>query len=167
MKTRKLILLVAAGICFSFSTKAGNTNKIAKPVELKKLGLNFQYFENYLRNGQPTDVEGFYSTADKKYTVAIIKNDIKEHDYIGVMVKAKNSKYTEGELRFNFVQKNDSTLSGYFYDEHGNAQAIMLQIKTSNPKEDCLLSKIAYSEIPNENFVEKITLDQLLRNLGC
>lgn len=167
MKTRKLVLLLSAAICFSFSTKAENSTKNVQPISSKNLSLNFQHFENYLRNGRPTEVEGFYATADKRYVVAIIKNDAKEHDYIGLMVKSENSKYSEGELRFNFIQETDSTLSGYYYDKNGNAQSVELKIKTSKPNETCLLTKIAYSEIPNENFVKKITLDRSLRNRDC
>lgn len=167
MKTRKLVLMLSAAICFSFSTKAGNRSKNVKPIASKNISLNFQHFENYLRNGRPTEVEGFYATADKKYVIAIIKNETREHDYIGVMVKSSNSTYSLGELRFNFVQENDSTLSGFFYDKNGNAQATQLKIKTSNPSEDCLFSKIAYSEIPNENFVEAVILDQSLHNPDC
>ncbi|MEX2380211.1 MAG: hypothetical protein WD530_05675 [Vicingaceae bacterium] len=164
MKTKRLVLMLSAAICFSFSTKAGNSGKIVKPIASKSISLNFQHFDNYLRNGRPLEVEGFYATSDKRYVMAIVKNEAKEHDFIGVMVKAANSKYTTGELRFNFVQENDSILSGFFYDQNGNAQAMQLKIKTSKPNETCLFSKIAYSEIPNENFVEVLTLDQLLRN---
>lgn len=156
MRTRKLVLMLSLAICMSFSAKAGNKSKNVKPTASKNISLNFQHFENYLRNGQPDEVEGFYATVDKRYIVAIIKNDAKEHDFIGVMVKAANSKYTVGELRFNFVQENDSILSGFFYDQNGNAQAMQLKIKTSKSNETCLLTKVAYSEIPNENYVEML-----------
>lgn len=167
MKTRKILLSVAAIICMSFSSKAINPSKTVMPIEAKNTQINFQHFTNYLMNGNPQEIEGYYGTKDKKYIIAIIKNDVKQHDYIGVMVGAKNSKYNPGELRFNFVVENDSMLNGFYYDDRGNAQAVKIKIKTSNAQSACLFRKIHYSEIPNFLFAKEFILSQSPRNRYC
>lgn len=167
MKTRKLVMLMSAVICFSFTATAKKTLKKLSHANEKQVELNLERFIHYLRTAQPLEAEGFYTSADQKYVVAIVKNDTKEHDFIGVVVKSPNGRYSKGELRFNFVQESDSVLTGYYYDDFGNAQSIKLQIKTSNPEKDCLLSKVAYSELPNEYFVEKTTSNQSHQNQDC
>lgn len=167
MKARKLVMLMSAVICFSFTATAKKTVKKLPQLMEKQVEVNFERFNHYLKTAKPLEVEGFYTSINQEYVVAIVKNDAKEHDFIGIMVKSPNGRYAKGELRFNFVQESDSVLTGYYYDDFGNAQSVKLQIKTSNPEKDCLLSKVAYSELPNEYFVEKTTSNQSHQNQDC
>ncbi|MDB4061582.1 hypothetical protein N8371_07145 [Vicingaceae bacterium] len=82
--------------------KGGDTNM--KTIEInfvtaKKLAylkthyLNFDLsnFCNYLENINPKKADGVYRSPDGRHVIALIKNNEKGHDFIGVVCSADNS----------------------------------------------------------------------------
>jgi len=60
--------------------------------------------------------------------IAIIKNNEKGHDYIGVVCAADNPYWKSGEVKFNFVLRNDNKLKGYYYNSSGNYVPVSFSI---------------------------------------
>jgi len=137
MKTSvKTVLIMSICILFS-SFSYGNTPKILKPIEKQKIEFNLLQFCNYLENGNPAQLEGVYASPDKRYLVAIVKNDEKNHDFIGIVIKADNPYWEPGEVRFNFVMKNE-TLMGYYYNASGDEFPLEFKIDADTLKTNSL-----------------------------
>lgn len=94
------------------------TKKLA-PVKTHFLDFSVSNFCNYLENGNPRQLEGIYQSPDGRYVIALIKNNEKGHDYIGVVCAADNPYWKRGEVKFNFVVTNNSELQGYYYNSLG------------------------------------------------
>ena len=60
-----------------------------------------------------------YKSTDGRYVIALIKNDEKGHDYIGVVCAADNPYWRRGEVKFNFVITAENNLEGYYYNSKG------------------------------------------------
>lgn len=133
MKTlSKSIVFFSICLLFFSFTYAGNSKQL-KPIQKHKVEFNLLQFCNYLENGSPNRVEGVYSSPDQRYQVAIVKNDVKGHDYIGIVLSADNPYWQAGEVKFNFVEK-DSSLIGYYYNSSGEKFPIELKIDSDTLK---------------------------------
>tara|TARA_B110000046_G_scaffold34410_1_gene37252 strand:- start:21770 stop:21991 length:222 start_codon:yes stop_codon:yes gene_type:complete len=69
---------------------------------------------NYLENGNLKQAEGVYRSPDARYVIALIKNNEKGHDFIGIASEADNSYWKKGEVKFNFVLESNNQLNGYY-----------------------------------------------------
>ncbi len=113
MKTSiKTLVLFSASLLFSSFTYASPLKTLGT-IEKQNIEFNFSQFYTYLENGNAHQFEGVYSSLDERYKVAIVKNDAEHHDYIGIVISADNEYWKEGDVKFNFVLK-DETLTGYY-----------------------------------------------------
>ncbi|MFB1021962.1 MAG: hypothetical protein QMC40_04295, partial [Vicingaceae bacterium] len=71
-------------------TKEECNIKKLEPVIRHQLLLVVLSFCNYLQTGRPKKVEGLYQSPDGRYVIALIKNNERVHDYIGVVRTADN-----------------------------------------------------------------------------
>jgi hypothetical protein len=94
-------------------------------------------FHNYLEIGNPHQLEGIYASLDNRYKVAIVKNDAKHHDFIGVVISADNKYWEEGDVKFSFVMK-DEALTGYYYNYSGEEAPIQFKIVEDALDANCL-----------------------------
>lgn len=108
--------------------KTSTQSKKLEPVIRHQLQLDLLSFCNYLQTGRPKKVEGVYKSPDGRYVIAIIKNNEKGHDYIGVVCAADNPYWKRGEVKFNFVLRNDNKLEGYYYNSSGNYVPVSFSI---------------------------------------
>jgi hypothetical protein len=108
--------------------KMSTQSKKLEPVIRHQLQLDVLSFCNYLQTGRPKKVEGLYQSPDGRYVIALIKNNKKGHDYIGVVCTADNPYWKRGEVKFNFVLRNDNKLEGYYYNSSGNYVPVSFSI---------------------------------------
>lgn len=158
MKTLvKTALLFSSILIFSISTFA-NTPKKLKPIHKSSVELNLTQFCNYLENGNPHNVEGVYTSPDKRYVIALVKNDKTEHDFIGVVLAADNQYWKEGEVKFNFVLSDSNELKGFYYNSKGNYIPVDFTISSDTLKtnslhkldiEEVRTSSLAYFSVGN------------------
>ncbi len=94
-------------------------SKILTPLKTHHLDFELPNFCNYLENGNPKQAEGVYKSPDGRYVIALIKNNKKGHDYIGVVCSTDNPYWEVGEVKFNFVLASGNELNGYYYDSSG------------------------------------------------
>lgn len=120
MKTSILTSILFAALLTLSSSAYAKSPKALKPINKATIELNLSQFCNYLDNGSPHAAEGVYTSPDGRYVVALIKNDVKEHDYIGVVCAADNPYWKKGEVKFNFVLNDSNELKGYYYNSKGD-----------------------------------------------
>lgn len=130
------------GIFFSSFSYAGSL-KTLEPIAKQNIEFSFSQFSNYIKNGSPDLLEGIYVSPDNRYKVAIVKNDTKNHDYIGIVISADNEYWEVGDIKFNFVMKDD-VLIGYYYNAAGQEIPVEFKIVKDNIETNCL-KKIASS----------------------
>ena len=111
----------ATGAIEPTTTVISNTIQYKKLAPLKTHQLEFDVYNfcNYLENGNPKQAEGVYKSPDGRYVIALIKNDEKGHDYIGVVWAADNPYWRRGEVKFNFVITAENNLEHYYYNSKG------------------------------------------------
>lgn len=112
-------------VLFSSYTYAAPKN--LKPIEKQSVEFNLSQFCSYLENGKPHQLEGVYTSPDERYKIAIVKNDEKQHDFIGIVITADNHYWEPGDVKFNFVMK-DNALKGYYYNQAGDEFPMQFQI---------------------------------------
>lgn len=143
--------LIALGMIFSMQSFASEKN--LKPInknQTEQVTIDLAQFGKYLMEDYSKTAEGVYRTEDKRYTIAIIKNEENSHDYIGVIISSDNAYWNSGEIRFNFVLESDNKLVGYYYDSKGDEHRVSFQVG-----EDGVVS----------NLFEKVSVEEL-RNSG-
>jgi len=149
MKTFKPIaLLLSCMMLFSAMASASGSKKLKTVSKEQNVTLDVNQFGKYLHDGDPDSLEGIYKSRDGRYMIALIKNDKKGHDFIGVVVSADNPYWKEGQLKFNFVRNSDNKLKGYIYNSQGNAFPISFKIGQSTIKSRHL-KKVKLKDIPN------------------
>lgn len=149
MKTLKpLALLISFLMLFSSIASASGPKNLDTVKENKKVNLDVSQFGKYLHDGHPDSLEGIYKSPDGRYYIALIKNQDKSHDFIGVVISADNPFWTEGEVKFNFVRNGNKKLKGYYYNSRGKAFPIAFKIGKSTIKTR-LLRKVELKDIPN------------------
>ena len=127
MKTSvKTFALLSISILLS-SFSSANPSKTLEPIEKQNIEFSFLQFCNYLENGNAHPFEGVYASPDNRYKVAIVKNDAKHHDYIGIVISADNKYWATGDVKFNFVME-DEALIGYYYNSSGKEFPIQFKI---------------------------------------
>lgn len=137
MKTSlKTSILLCIGLMIT-SLSYASPPKTLEVIEKQNIEFDFLRFCNYLENGAPHRLEGVYTSPDQRYKVAIVKNDAKHHDYIGIVISADNQYWKAGDVKFNFVLK-DSLLQGYFYNHVGREIPIQFNIVADSIDTDCL-----------------------------
>lgn len=139
MKTiqRTLLALMVVLVCSS-----GAMSKTVKAISSEnkdQVHIDLVQFSKYLKDGNPHQLEGVYSSDDGRYIIALIKNTEKSHDFIGVVISADNSYWTEGEVKFNFVMNSNGKLEGYYYNSNGEAFPMSFTIDN-----DTLSSKLLH-----------------------
>lgn len=119
MKTTIINIALFLGL-FSFTTNSFATKaKKLVPIKKNQLELDINHFCNYLENGTTKKAEGLYRSPDGRYVIALIKNNERGHDYIGVVCAADNKYWKRGEVKFNFVLTANNELEGYYYNSKG------------------------------------------------
>ena len=137
MKTSvKILVLLSISIMFSSFSNAAPT-KTLETTEKQKIEFSFLQFCDYLENGNPHKFEGVYASPDNRYKIAIVKNDAKHHDYIGIVISADNKYWEAGDVKFNFVMKGE-VLKGYYYTNSGKELPIQFKIVSDSLEIDCL-----------------------------
>ncbi|MBL4706839.1 MAG: hypothetical protein JKY48_00165 [Flavobacteriales bacterium] len=137
--------LLTALITLSSSTFATKTKSL-KPIVKSSVELNLSQFCNYLENGSPKAAEGVYTSPDGRYVIALVKNNEKEHDYIGIVCAADNSFWKKGEIKFNFVLSDSTELNGYYYNSKGDYVPVNFTIDGDSLKTNKLI-KVDIDEI--------------------
>lgn len=122
----------------SLKTSLVKAKKLA-PLETHHLNFDVLNFCNYLENGNPKLAEGVYQSPDGRYIIALIKNDEKGHDYIGVVCAADNPYWEKGEVKFNFVLTSNNELSGYYYNSSGEYVPVSFTIDGDSLKTNKLI----------------------------
>ena len=149
MKTFKpLAVLLSCLMLFSSVASASGTKNLKTVKKEQKVLLDVNQFGKYLHEGDPDSLEGIYRSRDGRYLIALIKNDEKGHDFIGVVVSADNPYWEEGQVKFNFVRNSDNKLKGYIYNSQGKAFPISFTIGESTIKSRHL-KKVKLKDIPN------------------
>lgn len=123
--------MLLLGTTTSFAT---NNNKKIKTVKEHQIEFNLLNFCNYLENGNPQNVEGVYTSPDHRYTIALVKNENKCNDFIGVVLAADNPYWKKGEVKFNFVKDENGRLNGYYYNSTGDEFPVEFQISGDSLK---------------------------------
>jgi len=111
------------------SSSFASHRKTVKSIQKTNLNFDVAGFTHYLNNGNPQKLEGVYSTKDKRYVIAIVKNSEKEHDYIGVILNSANKNIKTGDVRFNFVMDSEKNLVGNYYDNNGNSVEVVFNME--------------------------------------
>ncbi|MFT6166175.1 MAG: hypothetical protein ACJAV5_001355 [Vicingaceae bacterium] len=122
----------------SVETSLEFSKKLA-PLETHHLNFNLFNFCNYLENGNPKKAEGVYQSPDGRYVIALIKNDEKGHDFIGVVCAADNPFWKRGEVKFNFVLDSNNELNGYYYNSSGEYVPVSFTIDGDSLKTNKLI----------------------------
>ena len=151
MKTSILSSLLISTV-LTFNSLTAHTVKKLKTINTSPIEFNITNFCNYLENGNANKVEGVYESSDGKYVFALIKNDARNHDFIGIVVSAENNRWKEGEIKFNFVLNKD-TLNGFYYDDKGNPIPVQFAIGNDSLKTS-ILSKLSVIDIKSQMIAE-------------
>tara|TARA_B100001109_G_C18864147_1_gene475898 strand:- start:1950 stop:2417 length:468 start_codon:yes stop_codon:yes gene_type:complete len=139
-----LVLVSSLGIS-SLRAEEIESSKSLKSISKQAIELNLPQFSKYLQIGDAQELEGVYATVDRRYVIAIIKNKKKSHDYIGVVISADNKYWEKGEVKFNFVKK-ENKLQGFYYNQAGKAIPIQFSINEYGALETKLLEKLTLEE---------------------
>lgn len=143
---------------FSAPVLAGNSQDIknAKPIEKQKVNFNLPAFNQYLKVGNAQKLEGIYSTKDRRYFIALVKNSEKTHDFIGIVLAADNAYWDRGEVKFNFSEGKEGKLEGFYYDQKGHANPVIFeagqQVKIGNQVLDKLTEKELHTYLLSNYF---------------
>jgi hypothetical protein len=126
---KKLMISLSLVGLFSLPVLAENSQnaKNVKPIEKQKVNFNLPAFNQYLKIGNAQQLEGIYSTKDRRYFIALVKNSEKTHDFIGIVLAADNSYWDRGEVKFNFSEGKDGKLEGFYYDQKGHANPVIFE----------------------------------------
>lgn len=146
MKKIKLLALLMGALILNSGFVSAKGSKNAIPMKKNEIELDYSQFGKYLHDGNPDSIEGVYRSADKRYVIALIKNETNSHDFIGVVVSADNPYWKEGEVKFNFKRKDSQVLEGYYYDSKGIAYPITFKIGKSTIDTE-LIEKVDLVEI--------------------
>lgn len=124
------VSFATGGVEQTITTKINVTNtKKLSPLEKHQLDFDLFNFCNYLENGDLKPAEGVYSSPDGRYVIALIKNNEKGHDYIGVVCAADNPYWKRGEVKFNFVLTATNKLEGYYYNSSGEYVPVSFSVE--------------------------------------
>lgn len=145
MKTKILTCLLLVGALITTSTVQAHTNKKLKIIDKTVLQFNVSNFCNYLEKGNSNGVEGVYKSPNGKYIFALVKNDERSHDFIGVVLSAEDNRWQEGEIKFNFMLHQD-TLVGYYYDDKDNPIPVEFALESDTLKTN-VLTKVDLNKI--------------------
>lgn len=151
MKKLKLIALLLGAVILNSAFVSAKGSKNVIPLKKNEIELDYSQFGKYLHDGNPDSIEGVYRSADKRYVIALIKNETSTHDFIGVVVSADNPYWKEGEVKFNFKRKDSQILEGFYYDSEGVAYPITFKIGKSTIDTE-LLEKVDLVEIEAGTF---------------
>jgi acetoacetate decarboxylase len=151
MKKLKVLTAVAATLFFSITAFADNSNKRLAPIEKQAIEFDLSGFGNYLNNGSAQTIEGVYTTEDRRYVIAVVKNQEKSHDYIGVVISADNQYWDKGEVKFNFVKQDDGSLKGFYYDQAGKAYPVTFDTNENGLQSD-MMHKLSVAEVKMGNL---------------
>ncbi len=146
------VSLIAFGIMFSVQSFASEKN--LKPInknQTEEVTIDLSQFGKYLLEDYSKTAEGVYRTEDNRYTIAIIKNEEKSHDYIGVVISSDNKYMKSGEIRFNFVLNSDNELVGYYYDSKGDEHSVSFKLG-ENGLISSLFEKVSIEELRNSGI---------------
>lgn len=146
MKKIKLLALLMGALILNSGFVSAKGSKNSIPMKKNEIELDYSQFSKYLHDGNPDSIEGVYRSADKRYVIALIKNETNSHDFIGVVVSADNPYWKEGEVKFNFKRKDSQVLEGYYYDSKGIAYPITFKIGKSTIDTE-LIEKVDLVEI--------------------
>lgn len=122
----------------SLETSLEASKKLA-PLETHHLNFDLSNFCKYLENGNPKRAEGVYQSPDGRYVIALIKNNEKGHDFIGVVCAADNPYWKRGEVKFNFVLDSNNELNGYYYNSLGEYVPVSFTIDGDSLKTNRLI----------------------------
>ena len=126
MKTSIITTLLISTL-LTFNSLTAHTAKKLKTINTSPIEFSLTNFCNYLENGNTSGVEGVYKSSDGKYVFALVRNDARNHDFIGIVLATENNRWKEGEIKFNFVLQKD-TLNGFYYDDKGNPIPVKFEI---------------------------------------
>lgn len=147
---RKLkMTFIALGVMLSMQSFA--SEKTLKPIETdnqKEVVIDLAQFGKYLNQENAKNTEGVYTTEDGRYVIAIVKNNEKSHDYIGIVISADNEFWNQGEVKFNFVLNENNVLEGFYYDSKGENHPIELKVNEKGLVCD-FLRKVSIEELRN------------------
>ena len=153
MKNLKLVAVLLSLLTFHSAFTYPKKSRILDSTHKKDINLNYSQFVKYLDNGNPDSLEGIYSTEDKRYVIAVIKNETKFHEFIGVVISSDNPKWSNGEIKFNFVRKSDGILEGYYYNSDKVSPVVL---STGNSRIGAnLLKKLSLQELEVNLLVSK------------
>ncbi|MEQ8908843.1 MAG: hypothetical protein RIC95_06605 [Vicingaceae bacterium] len=152
MKRISLILSLIILIASSTSAQALGRHKISKPIDKQEVEINLAAFGKYLEIGSASEVEGVYTTQDRRYIIALVRNKEKTHDYIGVVISADNPYWKNGEVKFNFVEEANGKLKGYYYDSLGTSYPMAFEIDTHGSIKSDYLQKLSVEEVQLGNL---------------
>lgn len=153
MKNLKLVAVLLSLLIVQSAFSYPKKSRILDSTHSKDINLNYSQFVKYLDNGNPDSLEGIYATEDKRYVIAVIKNETKFHEFIGVVISSENSKWNNGEIKFNFVRNNDGSLEGYYYNSD---KASPVKLSTGSSRIGInLLKKIALQDLEVNLLVSK------------
>lgn len=152
MKRISLILSLTILMVASTSAQAIGRQKITKPIHKYNVELNLAAFAKYLKIGDASKVEGVYASKDRRYIIAMVRNTVKTHDYIGVVISAENPFWENGEVKFNFVKESNGKMKGYYYDSLGTAYPMAFSIDKNGNIESDLLQKLSVEEVQLGNL---------------
>lgn len=151
MKKLQLSLLaVLSLLLLSFSANAKKVKPINENAK-KEIVLDVAQFGKYLNDGHPHAAEGVYTTEDGRYVIAIIKDEEKSHDFIGVVISADNQYWSDGEVKFNFVLNGSGSLEGLYYNSNGESFPMEFQISENGIESD-MLKKVDVEVLRNEGL---------------
>ena len=118
---KKAILTVTLMVSVLGASVANNNGtKKVKPIDNEVIEFNLSQFNKYLNDGNAREVEGIYSDTANRYQIAIVKNNEREHDYIGIVISSDNPYWKTGEIKFNFIKDGEHKLKGYYYNSKGD-----------------------------------------------
>lgn len=151
MKTSLLTAILISSV-LSFNGLTAHTVKKLKTINTEPIAFSLTNFCNYLENGNKNGVEGVYKSSDGKYVFALVKNNAKNHDFIGIVISTENDRWKEGEIKFNFVL-NEDTLNGFYYNDQGTTTPVQFAIGNDSLKTNVLM-KVKIPEVRAQIIAE-------------
>ena len=152
-RLKSIAVLLSCLMLFSSVASAAGEKNLKTVKNEQKVILDVNQFGKYLHDGEPDSLEGIYKSRDGRYLIALVKNDEKGHDFIGVVVSADNPYWEEGQVKFNFVRNDANVLEGYIYNSQGVAFPISFNIGKSTIKSNHL-KKVKLKDVPNGSLAK-------------
>lgn len=146
---KKLMIALSLVGLFTVPVLAGNSQdmKNVQPIDKQKVNFNLPAFNQYLKIGDAQQLEGIYSTKDRRYFIALVKNSEKTHDFIGIVLAADNAYWGRGEVKFNFSEGKEGNLEGFYYDQKGHANPLIFEVGKEVKLGNQVLEKLTEKEL--------------------